>query len=139
MAKTQTHFEFTCPYPREELRRRLAVQVKLLREREYLIEWTDRGFDLGIGRGGHGAGYWYSAAVEDVPGGCIVRGDVEHRRWDGSMARVTWVDRLEGAVLFLILLPAILVVWVYRCFRPEVTMEDHFVAFMTGPMGCHTI
>lgn len=139
MKEKQTRFAFSCPYPAEQLRERLPEQVKMLTKREYLVKWTERGFDLGIGRGGHSGGYWYSATVEKTAEGCVIRGDVEYRTWHGKEVGIMWKDKLLAANILVIFSPVILIMLIYRCSRPEITMKDHFVAFMTGPMGCDTI
>ena len=136
MAKTQEYFEFHCACKREAVVERLGEQVKLLTDREYLLEETEHGFDLGIGRGGHQGGYWYCAAVTEDAGGSHISGRDVYRIWNGEVYKATLLDKLEGAFLFLLLLPLILPVWVYRFFRPVITYEERFVEFMTTKMNC---
>lgn len=139
MAKNKEYFAFHCPYPPEEVMERLHRQVKLLEDREYLLEQTDTGFDLGIARGGHQGGYWYCASVCGDGAGCCISGRVVYRTWDRKEIQNTWVDKLEGAVLFVLILPLVLVMWVYRMFKPEITDEDRFVEFMTTKMDCELL
>ena len=79
MAKTKEYFEFNCAYKPEEVVERLREQVKLLTDREYLLEETEYGFDLGIARGGHQGGYWYCAAVTEDADGSYISGRVVYR------------------------------------------------------------
>ena len=136
MAKQKDYFAFRCAHKRESVLAHLKEQVRLLEDREYLIEETEDGFDLGIGRGGHQGGYWYHATVTAEDGGCLIRGRVEYRTWDGTVRKETWIDKVELALLVLLLLPLVVIVRIYRIFRPEVTDEDRFVEFMTTKMEC---
>lgn len=139
MAKSQEYFSFRCMHKPDVILERLKEQVKLLEDREYLIEETDVGFDLGIGRGGHQGGYWYCAAVVDDGTGSRISGRVVYRTWDGKEIKPTWIDKLEYGFLFVVLLPLVLIVWIYRIFRPVVTDEDRFVEFMTTRMDCELL
>ena len=139
MGKQIESFEFRCAYGPDEVLERLMEQVKLLEDREYLVKRTQNGFDLGIGRGGHQGGYWYCAAVVEDGAGCQISGRVVYRTWDGKDIKPTWIDKLEYGFLFVVLLPLILIVWIYRLFRPEITNEDRFVEFMTTKMGCELL
>ena len=118
---------------------RLRKQVKLLEDREYLLEETDAGFDLGIGRGGHQGGYWYCATVSPEDEGSLISGRVAYRDWHGKEIKITWIDKLESGCLFLVVLPIALLIRIYQIFRPEVTDEDRFVEFMTTKMDCELI
>ena len=136
MAKKQEYFAFHCNMKPDLVFGRLEQQVKALTDREYLLEQTETGFNLGIGRGGHQGGYWYRAEVSEDGGGSHISGRVVYQTWDGREIKTTWVNKLEFAIWFAVLLPLILVIWIYRIFRPEVTMEDRFVEFMTEKMDC---
>ena len=139
MAKTKEYFAFRCPNNREEILVQLREQVKLLEDREYLLEETDLGFDLGIGRGGHQGGYWYCATVLPDGEGSLISGRVVYRDWHGKEIKMTWIDKIEYGCLFLVVLPIALLIWIYRIFRPEVTNEDRFVEFMTTKMDCELL
>lgn len=139
MAKTQEFFAFDCALKADEILDRLKEQVRLLEDREYLIEGTDAGFDLGIGRGGHQGGYWYCATVLENGGKSHISGRVVYRTWNGKEIKETWIDKVEFALMFVLLLPLILVVWLYRLFRPEITYEDQFVEFMTTKIDCELL
>lgn len=139
MGKQKEYFAFRCAHRPEEILTRLKEQVKLLTDREYLLEETDRGFDLGIGRGGHQGGYWYCAAVTEDSSGSFVSGRVVYRDWQGEEIKRTWVYKVESALLFVLILPLVLLVWIWRIFRPEITYEDRFVEFMTTKMECTLI
>ena len=49
---------------------------------------------------------------------------------------MNWIDRIEFAILFVLLIPLVIIVRIYRIFRPEITDEDRFVEFMTERMDC---
>lgn len=139
MARKQGIYIFRCPYESDAVRDQLVQQTGKLTERKYLVMHTEQGFDLGIGRGGHGSGYWYCATVLPDGDGSIIRGRMEYRNASGWEVRESWMDKITFALLFLLFLPIILVVRVYRIFRPEITMEDRFVDFMIHDMGCELI
>ena len=139
MAKQKDYFSFRCGYKPEVILDRLKEQVKLLKDREYLIRETESGFDLGIGRGGHQGGYWYCAAVAEDGSGSHISGRVVYRTWDRKEIKLTWIDKIESAFLFVILLPLVLLVRIYRIFWPEITDEERFVEFMTTKMDCELL
>ena len=139
VAKQKDYFSFRCGYKPEVILDRLREQVKLLKDREYLLKETESGFDLGIGRGGHQGGYWYCAAVVEDGDGSHISGRVVYRTWHGKEIKETWIDKIEFAFLFVILLPMILAMWIYRIFRPEITDEERFVEFMTTKMDCELL
>ena len=136
MTKTKEYFEFRCTLKPDAVLQRLQAQVKELRDREYLHEETEVGFDLGIGRGGHQGGYWYCATVSPDGEGSLISGRVVYRDWDGKELKLTWIDKVESGCMFLVILPIALLFWIYRIFRPEVTYEDRFVEFMVTQMDC---
>ena len=136
MSKTKEYFAFRCTHKPDDVLPRLQAQVMELRDREYLLQETEVGFDLGIGRGGHQGGYWYCATVLPDGDGSLISGRVVYRDWHGKEIKMTWIDKIEFGCLFLVILPIALLVWIYRIFRPEVTYEDRFVEFMVTQMDC---
>lgn len=136
MAKQKDFFAFRCPHAPDVLLERLKEQVKLLTDREYLLRSTESGFELGIRRGGHQGGYWYCATVTADECGCVITGQVKYLSSDGKEVKMNWIDKIESAILFVLLIPLIIVVRIYRIFRPEITDEDRFVEFMTERMDC---
>ena len=135
-AKQKDFFAFRCPDTPDVLMEKLQQQVKLLTDREYLLRTTESGFELGIGRGGHQGGYWYCATVTNDECGCVITGQVKYLSWDGKEVKMTWIDRIEFAILFVLLIPLVIIVRIYRIFRPEITDEDRFVEFMMEQMNC---
>ena len=136
MAKEKDYFAFRCPYAPDVLMEKLQQQVKLLTDREYLLRTTESGFELGIGRGGHQGGYWYCATVTADECGYVITGRVKYLSWDDKEVKMNWIDRIEFAILFVLLIPLVIIVRIYRIFRPEITDEDRFVGFMTERMDC---
>ena len=136
MAKQKDFFAFRCPDTPDVLMEKLQQQVKLLTDREYLLRTTESGFELGIGRGGHQGGYWYCATVTADECGCVIAGRVKYLSWDDKEVKMNWIDRIEFAILFVLLIPLVIIVRIYRIFRPEITDEDRFVEFMTERMDC---
>ena len=136
MSKIKEYFEFRCTHKPDAVLQRLQAQVKELRDHEYLLEETEVGFDLGIGRGGHQGGYWYCATVLPDGDGSLISGRVVYRDWHGKEIMVTWIDKIEFGCLFLVILPIALLFWIYRVFRPQVTYEDCFVEFLVTQMDC---
>ena len=139
MAKTKEYFDFHCADTPDSVVEHLRTQIKQLKGREYLLEETENGFDLGIGRGGHQGGYWYCATVVSDGKGSRISGRVVYRSWNGEEIKMTWIDKIESGCLFMMLLPVVLVVWIYRLFRPEITDEDRFVEFMVSQMDCELL
>ena len=139
MAKQQEYFSFRCAYGPEEIPDRLREQVKRLEDREYLVEVTEKGFDLGIGRGGHGAGYWYCAQVRRDGTGSRITGRVLHRHYTGRVSNdgeLSIWDRLSIWVLTVALFPILFIPWLRQLIHPEPTMEEQFVEFMRSQMDC---
>lgn len=136
MAKEKDYFAFRCPYAPDVLMEKLQQQVKLLTDREYLLRTKESGFELGIGRGGHQGGYWYCATVTADECGYVITGRVKYLSWDDKEVKMNWIDRIEFAILFVLLIPLVIIVRIYRIFRPEITDEDRFVEFMTERMDC---
>lgn len=134
MGRMKDHFRFRSAQGKDAVLLRLKEQVLLLRDREYLLEETERGFDLAIGRGGHQGGYWYCATVTEDGEGSLIDGRVVYRTHDGELREETWLWKLEFYFLFVVLLPLVLAVWVYRLFRPEITDEERLVEFMVTKM-----
>lgn len=141
IAKEKRYFVFHCSDGPDVLLERLEREVMQLEDREYLLTKTEGGFRLGIGRGTHNFGFWYCAAVEPDGPGCRISGRVECLDWKGELVedKQTWLDWIEYALFVLFLLPVIIPFRIYRIFRPEVTMEDRFAEFMTGPVGCRLL
>ena len=139
MAKTKEYFAFQCGHKPDDVLKSLREQVKQLRDREYLLEETDVGFDLGIARGGHQGGYWYCATVSSDGEGSFISGRVVYRDRHGKEFKMTWIDKIEYGCLFLVVLPIALLIRIYRILRPEVTDEDRFVEFMTAKMDCELL
>lgn len=136
MRKQKEYFEFRCPYSSDVLFGQLERQVKSLTDREYLLEQTAAGFDLGIARGGHQGGYWYCASVSEDNGGSYISGRIVYRTWDGEEILENWRLKLEYYVFIVLLAPVILPIWIYRLFKAEVTDEERFAEFMITRMDC---
>ena len=139
MGKQKAFFSFRCAHRMELVTEKLKEQVRLLTDREYLIMETDAGFDLGIGRGGHQGGYWYCASLKEDGAGSLIEGRVVYRTWNGEEIKMSWIDWIELGCLFVLFLPLVLGVWIYRIFRPEVTYEERFVEFMVTKMDCELV
>ena len=95
--------------------------------------------DLGIGRGGHGAGYWYCAQVHRDGTGSRITGRVLHRHYTGRVSNdgeLSIWDRLSIWVLTVALFPILFIPWLRQLIHPEPTMEEQFVEFMRSQMDC---
>ena len=68
--------------------------------------------------------------------GCVITGRVKYLSWDDKEVKMNWIDRIEFAILFVLLIPLVIIVRIYRIFRPEITDEDRFVEFMMERMDC---
>ena len=142
MKKQQVDFAFRCAYKPETVLERLREQVDLVEDREYLLHETEEGFDLGIGRGGHGAGYWYCAQIREDGTGSQISGRVLHRHYSGRVSEdrdMNLWDHLEIYLLAIIFFPIFIGSWIKQKIRPEPTMEEKFVEFMTEKLDCELL
>lgn len=139
MAKQREYFSFPCKHGPDMIMDRLQEQVKLLEDREYLLRETENGFELGIGRGGHGAGYWYSAQVHEDGVGSRISGRVLHRHHSGRVSEVRDMNLWDHLGIFLvsiIFFPIVIGSFIRQKLQPEPTMEERFVEYMRLQMDC---
>ena len=143
--------------------RLLPTDFKLnLREAVYdsghlLYEDTPNGFDLGIERGGHSGGYWYTATLTETENGTEMRGEIVYRTYhkDGKLREDTKGEKLRewlGIALIVIFFSPVfliaLAIWGIMLLvgklrgKPvEATMstEEKLTHFMTEVMGCSVL
>jgi hypothetical protein len=142
LKKPQVDFTFRCSYKPETVLELLREQVNLVKDREYLLHETEEGFELGIGRGGHGAGYWYCARIREDGAGSQISGRVLHRHYSGRVSEdreMNLWDHLAIYLLTIIFLPIVIGPWIKQKIHPKPTMEEQFVEFMTEKLDCELL
>lgn len=70
---------FTTPLPPADFR--LNLREAVYDSGHLLYEDTPNGFDLGIERGGHSGGYWYTATLTETENGTEMRGEIVYRTY----------------------------------------------------------
>ena len=142
MKKPQVVFTFRCTHKPESVLERLREQIELLEDREYLLNELEDGFELGIGHGGHGAGYWYCARVYEEGAGSLITGRVLHRHYSGRVSDdrdLNLWDHLAIFLLLVIFFPITVGSWIKQRIHPTPTMEEQFVEFMTEKLDCEQL
>jgi hypothetical protein len=153
--KSKRVFAFTTPFPPADFKQKLREAV--YDSGHLLYEDTPSGFDLGIERGGHSGGYWYTATMTETEAGTEMRGEIVYRslHGDGSYREATkWEKAKETLFVILVgllcLIPILVIYAVQGILRLigkirkktlEITMstEEKLTHFMTEVMGCNTI
>ena len=150
--KSKRVFAFTTPLPPADLKQKLREAVHT--SGSLLCEDTPSGFDLGIERGGHSGGYWYTATLTETEDGTEMRGEIVYRSYhkNGEYREDTKGEKIRewlGIVLIVIFFSPVfliaLAIWGIMLLigklrgKPvEATMstEEKLTHFMTEGMGC---
>ena len=153
--KRKQVFAFTTPLPPADFK--LNLREAVYNAGDLLYEDTPNGFDLGIERGGHSGGYWYTATLNKMEGGTEMRGEIVYRslHGDGSYREATKWDKAKETLFVILvgllcLIPILVIYAVQGILRLigkirkkplEITMstEEKLTHFMTEVMGCNTI
>ncbi len=153
--KKDKTFAFTTPLPSTDFK--LNLREAVYDSGHLLYEDTPNGFDLGIERGGHSGGYWYTATMTETEAGTEMRGEIVYRslHGDGSYREATKWEKAKDVIftVFVALLCLIPILVIYavqgilhligrlRGKPVEATMstEEKLTHFMTEVMGCNTI
>ena len=153
--KKNKTFAFTTPLPPIDFKLNLRETVQ--NSGHLLYEDTPSGFDLGIERGGHSGGYWYTATMTETENGTEMRGEIVYRslHGDGSYREATKWEKAKDVIFtvfvaLLCLIPILVIYAVQGILRLigkirkkplEITMstEEKLTHFMTEVMGCNTI
>ena len=150
--KKNKTFAFTTHLPPADFR--LNLREAVCDSGHLLYEDTPNGFDLGIERGGHSGGYWYTATMTETEAGTEMRGEIVYRTYhkDGKLREDTKGERIRewlGIVLIVIFFSPVfliaLAIWGIMLLigklrgKPvEATLstEEKLTRFMTEVMGC---
>ena len=153
--KRKQVFAFTTPLPPADFK--LNLREAVYNAGDLLYEDTPNGFDLGIERGGHSGGYWYTATLNKMEGGTEMRGEIVYRslHGDGSYREATkWEkakDIIFTAFIALLFLIPILIFYAVegiarlvgklrgKPVKWTLSTEEKLIHFMTEVMGCNTI
>ena len=153
--KRKQVFAFTTPLPPADFK--LNLREAVYNAGDLLYEDTPSGFDLGIERGGHSGGYWYTATLNKMEGGTEMRGEIVYRslHGDGSYREATkWEkakDIIFTAFIALLFLIPILIFYAVegiarlvgklrgKPVKWTLSTEEKLIHFMTEVMGCNTI
>ena len=145
-------FVYIYPYSKEHLFAKLNERngtTLYWNDREYLIEIkNDNLFFLGIKRIGHSGGYWYIANIEENSyGGLTIRGKIAFdpdENGNSQEHKTTVWDKIEMALLYVLLFPLVIVIWLLRMLISiikhtpfEVTKEDNLDKFMLDFLCCN--
>ena len=147
--KSKRVFAFTPPLPPADFKQKLREAV--YDSGHLLYEDTPSGFDLGIERGGHSGGYWYTATLTETEDGTEMRGDIVFRTFHGDeevRKNAKWKKISEWILIVIFFLPVLLIALPTRGImlligklrgKPvEATMstQEKLTHFMTEVMGC---
>ena len=153
--KKDKTFAFTTPLPPIDFKLNLRDTVQ--NSGHLLYEDAPNGFDLGIERGGHSGGYWYTATMTETEAGTEMRGEIVYRslHGDGSYREATKWEKVKDVIFtvfvaLLCLIPILVIYAVQGILRLigkirkkplEITMstEEKLTRFMTEVMGCNAI
>lgn len=150
--KSKRVFAFTTPLPPADLKQKLREAV--YDSSHLLYEDTPSGFDLGIERGGHSGGYWYTATITETEDGTEMRGEIVFRTFHGDeevRKNAKWKKISEWILIVIFFLPVLLIalptwgimllIGKLRGKPVEATMstEEKLIRFMTEVMGCSVL
>ena len=153
--KRKQVFAFTTPLPPADFK--LNLREAVYNAGDLLYEDTPNGFDLGIERGGHSGGYWYTATLNKMEGGTEMRGEIVYRslHGDGSYREATKGEKAKDIIftVFITLLFLIPILIFYavegiarlvgklrgKPVKWTLSTEEKLIHFMTEVMGCNTI
>ena len=153
--KRKQVFAFTTPLPPADFK--LNLREAVYNAGDLLYEDTPNGFDLGIERGGHSGGYWYTATLNKMEGGTEMRGEIVYRslHGDGSYRESTKWEKAKDIIftVFIALLFLIPILIFYavegiarllgklrgKPVKWTLSTEEKLIHFMTEVMGCNTI
>ncbi len=150
--KSKRVFAFTTPLPPADFKQKLREAV--YDSGHLLYEDTPSGFDLGIERGGHSGGYWYTATLTETEDGTEMRGEIVFRTFHGDeevRKNAKWKKISEWILIVIFFFPVLLIalptwgilllIGKLRGKPVEATMstEERLTHFMTEVMGCNTI
>jgi hypothetical protein len=153
--KSKRVFAFTTPLPPADLKQKLREAV--YNDGSLLYEDTPNGFNLGIERGGHSGGYWYTATLTETEDGTEMRGEIVYRslHGDGSYREATKWEKVKETLFVILvgllcLIPILIIYAIQGILRLigklrgkplEITLstEEKLTHFMTEVMGCNTI
>ena len=145
-------FAFTTPLPPADFKQKLREAV--YDSGHLLYEDTPNGFDLGIERGDHSGGYWYTATLTESDGVTEIWGEIVYRSYhkNGEYREDTKWEKIRewlGIVLIVIFFSPVflialatwgimLLIGKLRGKPVEATMstEEKLTHFMTEVMGC---
>ena len=130
--KSEQVFAFTTPLPPADFKQKLREAV--YDSGHLLYEDTPNGFNLGIERGGHSGGYWYTATLTETEDGTEMRGEIIYRTYhrDGELREDTKGEKIREWLGIMLLIGKL------RGKPVEITMstEEKLTHFMTEVMGC---
>lgn len=118
---------------------------KLYRLDDYLVEHSSDELRFGVRRGGHSGGDWFIPTVSEVDGKTIFCGEI---RYKDAYGGGKGMRKIEEILLWILLLPIIVIVYVYRFFawivrkiinkpKPkEETSEDNLFDLMENYLHC---
>ena len=153
--KRKQVFAFTTPLPPADFK--LNLREAVYNAGDLLYEDTPNGFDLGIERGGHSGGYWYTATLNKMEGGTEMRGEIVYRslHGDGSCREATKWEKAKD-ILFTVFIALLFLIPILIFYAVEgiarlvgmlrgkpvkwtLSTEEKLIHFMTEVMGCNTI
>ncbi|MBE5889078.1 MAG: hypothetical protein E7283_09700 [Lachnospiraceae bacterium] len=118
---------------------------------DYIVELVDDNIHFGIARAGHSGGYWFVPTITDLGDKIEFRGKIEYigPEYDNNRSLIKKaIDSIGEFLLFILMLPIVLVVWIYMFFewvvrkiihRPrqkEKTNEEKLFDLMENYLGC---
>lgn len=116
---------------------------------DYIVELSGNEVHFGVARGGHSGGYWFVPTITELDGKTTFCGTIEYIGPFASEKGIRkFVSKIEGILLWIILIPVIIIVkvclffsWFVRKIRKktkpkEESLEDRLYNLMENYLNC---
>ena len=116
---------------------------------DYIVELSNGDIRFGVARGGHSGEYWFVPTITEIDGKTTFCGTIEYNDpYTSEKGIKKIVNKIEEALLWIILIPIIIIVKVYLFFswvvrklfkrtKPrEESLEDRLYNLMENHLGC---
>lgn len=118
---------------------------------DYIVELIDDEIHFGVARAGHSGGYWFVPTITDLGNKIEFRGKIQYigPEYDNNRSLIKKaIDSVSEFLLFILMLPIVLIVWIYMFFewlvrkiirRPkpkEKTNEEKLFDLMENYLHC---
>ena len=113
--------------------------------KDYIIKLDNNEIHFGIERAGHSAGIWFIPTITEFEDRIELCGEIRHIGLQSNRTKLQKViDSISYALLFILLLPIVTILWVYRFIvlrkilkQPkEQTTEEKLFDLMENHLNC---